>query len=125
MNSNKLFLVNDLKRMKMIVMFLVCIMLNVHAFSETDFIHCKEKVTAIHVHSNGHIYFNTEGVCSPKWCEIGWSDQSEAHLNRAYSALLAARTADRKVTFAWSKSILASCDEQFDERHMSPEWFDY
>lgn len=123
MSACKSLSINIVKKVKLIIFFVLCI-LCVPAYS--DFISCKEKVTNIHIHSNGNIYFNTEGVCAKKWCLLDWKNsENETQLNRAYSALLAARTTDRAITFHWPKESLAACGGTFQKSYPSPEWIDY
>lgn len=84
---------------------------------------CSEKVTRVHIHGNGNIYFNTDTVCKGTWCKIDWPDQQQ--VNRAYSAMLTSITADRNMTFQWNRNDHSSCSETASTPHISPVWIDF
>jgi len=82
-------------------------------------IHCSEKITRAILHKNSNIYFQSSKTC-PNWCQIKWSGEGDK--DRAYSTLLAARTADRNVTIYWEN--LDSCDET-NPTYQSPGYIMY
>jgi hypothetical protein len=60
---------------------------------------CNENITAVVLHSNGHVYFTTDHTCVSNWCELAWTDSEQ--LKRGYAMLLSARLSDRGITFDW------------------------
>ncbi len=126
MNTSSSLMMNAIKKIKLAICFFIFAMLCMPAYSGIT--NCADKVTMIHIHGNGNIYFSTEKSCSQKWCMIDWvdsTDDSEGQLNRAYAALLAARTADRSITFYWNDEKLAKCGDTIEEDHISPLWIGY
>lgn len=82
-------------------------------------VHCREEISSAILHKNSNVYFQTSDTC-PNWCQIKWT--SEEDKNRAYSTLLAARTANRKLTFYWEN--LNSCNET-NPTYQSPDYIVY
>jgi len=82
-------------------------------------VHCAEEINAAILHKNGNIYFMSSQTCK-NWCQINWGTEEDK--NRAYSTLLAARTADREVTFYWSS--LSNCSDS-NPTYASPEYMAY
>lgn len=102
--------------MKFIKLLPVCLFLPALASAG---VHCTEKIKAAVVHQNGNVYFTSSKTCD-SWCQIKWAGDGDK--DRAYSTLLAARTADREVTFYWRE--LSSCSEK-NPTYQSPEYIVY
>ncbi|RTZ24060.1 hypothetical protein [Vibrio penaeicida] len=82
-------------------------------------IHCTESISAAILHKNGNVYFTSSKTCK-SWCQIRWT--SETDKDRAFSMLLAARTAKTPVTFYWGN--LNSCTEK-NPTYQSPDYIVY
>lgn len=98
--------------------FILCLSLFSTSLYAGDY--CREKITTL-ILDGSNIHFKSSKTC-PNWCRVNsnWSDEQK---NRAYSMLLAARTADREVTMYWNE--LASNCEKVVETHSSPSVFYY
>lgn len=64
---------------------------------------CTENIETLIVHSDGNIFFTTNGTCKANWCELTWG--SANLLNQAYAMMLASVTAGQPVTFDWPNII--------------------
>ena len=82
-------------------------------------VHCAEKIKSAILHQNGNVYFTSTKTC-PNWCQIKWVGEGDK--DRAFSTLLAARTADREVTFYWPE--LSSCSS-VNPTYQSPGYVVY
>lgn len=80
---------------------------------------CGESVTSVILHKNKNIYFTTDKACT-NWCQIKWIDEGDK--NRAFSALLAAKTAKNKISFR--RPIIDACTEK-NATYNSPDYFAY
>lgn len=65
---------------------------------------CTESITALIVHTDGYVYFETSKTCQ-SWCQLNFS--TAAANNNGYAMLLAAKTTGVSVTFDWPN--IASC----------------
>ena len=70
--------------------------------------YCSETVTAVVMHTNGNVYFNTSGTCVTNWCQISFS--SPTANNQAYALLLTAVASGQSVAFDWPN--VTSCTQQ-------------
>jgi len=102
--------------MKIIVMALLFFIAS-HVYGG---VHCQEKITSAILHKNSNVYFKTSKTCALKWCQIKWNGEGDK--DRAYSTLLAARTADRSVIIYWEN--LDSCNET-NPTYQSPGYIEY
>ncbi len=80
---------------------------------------CLESVTSVILHKNRNIYFTTSDTCH-SWCQIKWSDESDK--NRAFSALIAAKTSSNKLSFRWPG--IDTCEAK-NTTYESPDYFGY
>ncbi len=82
-------------------------------------VHCTEKITKVILHKNSNVYFTTDTTCN-SWCQIKWTGDRDK--DRAFSALLTAKTADKAIQFYWEN--LNSCSEK-NPTYQSPSYFAY
>lgn len=77
---------------------------------------CTEQITALIVHTDGYVYFETNETCHA-WCQLNFS--TAAANNNGYAMLLAAKTQGVSVTFDWPN--ISSCSTQ-NQTYASPDY---
>jgi hypothetical protein len=107
--------------MKKILVVFSVLLCSVNSYAA--YVSCTEKVTRVHIHKNGGMYFNTETVCGNKWCKLDWQDSNQ--IDRAYSAMLTSITTDKEMTITWSTDDLNDCSSSIQASHGSPIWIDF
>jgi len=83
-------------------------------------IYCTEEITTVILHKNSELYFQSSETCPNSWCQIKWVGEGDK--DRAFSMLLAAKTASKKVVIYWES--LDSCDEE-NPTYTSPGFIKY
>ncbi len=78
-------------------------------------IDCVETVTAVIIHSNGGVFFQTDQTCSGTWCQLAWSDAET--LKKGYAMLLQAKALGAPLGFDWAS--ISACS-QFNAWAASP-----
>lgn len=92
--------------MRSFKLFYVAVLLFLSATANAA-VECGESVIGIILHSNGTVYFRTNGTCN-QWCQLTWSNADQ--LNRGYAMMLSAQAQSKPLFFYWPN--ISSCGTQ-------------
>jgi hypothetical protein len=83
---------------------IVVTLLSVASTSAWSQVACTENITAVIVHTNGNIYFQSSQTCPGNWCQLPGTGTL---LQNEYAVLLTAASTGAMVTFYWAS--IPSC----------------
>jgi hypothetical protein len=76
------------------------------SFNTAQAVVCPEIITSVINHSDGAVYFTTNGTCAAGWCQLNGTGGASFQ-NQGYAMLLTAQSLGKVINFSWPN--LQSC----------------